>query len=119
MSPNPGSVHDDAGNTPAPHAADRKSMVKIAPASLVGTVIEFYDFLIYATAAALVFAHVFFPGLGQAAGTAASFATLGSATVFGLLLAFLCCVSVICVYVVPETSRRDLADINAAVAAPA
>lgn len=42
MSPNPGSVHDDAGNAPAPHAADRTPMGKIAPAGLVGTVIEFY-----------------------------------------------------------------------------
>ena len=53
-------------------------MVKVAVASLMGTVIEFYDFLIYATAAALVFAHVFFPALGESAGTVASFATLGN-----------------------------------------
>ena len=55
------------------------SMVRVAIASLVGTVIEFYDFLIFAAAAALVFGHVFFPALGEAAGTAAAFGTLGVA----------------------------------------
>jgi hypothetical protein len=30
-------------------------------ASLVGTAIEFFDFYIYATAAVIVFPHIFFP----------------------------------------------------------
>ena len=30
-------------------------------ASLIGTTIEFYDFYVYATAAVLVFPHLFFP----------------------------------------------------------
>ena len=34
---------------------------RILVASLVGTTIEFYDFYIYATAAALVFGPLFFP----------------------------------------------------------
>jgi MFS family permease len=55
------------------------SMVKVALASLVGTAIEFYDFLIYSAAAALVFSQIFFPALGESAGTTASFATLGVA----------------------------------------
>jgi MFS family permease len=54
-------------------------MRRVAFAALVGTGIEFYDFVIYGTAAALVFPQVFFPALGQAAGTVASFATLGVA----------------------------------------
>ncbi|MEU4453051.1 MFS transporter [Nocardioides sp. NPDC023903] len=54
-------------------------MIRVAVASLMGTVIEFYDFLIFAAAAALVFGHVFFPALGEAAGTAAAFGTLGVA----------------------------------------
>ncbi|MFF0488730.1 MFS transporter [Nocardia sp. NPDC004068] len=56
-------------------------MRRIAIAGGIGTVIEYYDFFIFATAAALVFPRVFFPALGAAAGTVASFATLGVAFV--------------------------------------
>lgn len=55
------------------------SMGKIAFASFVGTAIEFYDFYIYGTAAALVFGAVFFPEFSEASGTLASFATFGVA----------------------------------------
>jgi MFS family permease len=67
----------------------RSSMRRVAVASFVGSLIEFYDFLVYATAAALVFPQVFFPALGSAAGTVASFATFGVAFVarpFGAIL---------------------------------
>jgi MFS family permease len=57
-------------------------MHRIAIASFAGTTIEFYDFFIYGTAAALVFAPVFFPALGPAAGTVAAFATFGVAFFF-------------------------------------
>jgi MFS family permease len=56
-------------------------MRRIAIASCVGTTIEFYDFFIYGTAAALVFPKVFFPALGPAAATVASFATFAVAFV--------------------------------------
>ncbi|WNF00363.1 MFS transporter [Streptomyces luomodiensis] len=58
-----------------------KVMRKVASVSLIGNMIEFYDFFIYATAAALVFPHLFFPALGDSAGAVASFATLGVAFV--------------------------------------
>jgi MFS family permease len=57
-------------------AAAVTPMKRIAVACLVGTTIEFYDFLIYATiyatAAVLVFPTVFFPHLGPAMATTAS-----------------------------------------------
>ncbi|GEL17750.1 MFS transporter [Pseudonocardia asaccharolytica] len=56
-------------------------MRRVALASCVGTTIEFYDFFIYGTAAALVFPKVFFPALGPTAGTIASFATFAVAFV--------------------------------------
>jgi MFS family permease len=58
-----------------------KSPRRVLAAGLVGTMIEYYDFFIYGTAAALVFPAVFFPALGAAAATAASFATFAVAFV--------------------------------------
>ncbi|WP_286935607.1 MFS transporter [Acinetobacter sp. UBA6571] len=44
------------------------SKARVLFASLVGTTIEFFDFYIYATAAVIVFPHLFFPaGIGSAA----------------------------------------------------
>ncbi|HUQ17469.1 MAG TPA: MFS transporter, partial [Candidatus Saccharimonadales bacterium] len=57
----------------------QNSMRRVAAASMVGTTVEFYDFFIFGTAAALVFRQSFFPELGDGAGTAASFATFGVA----------------------------------------
>jgi MFS family permease len=54
-------------------------MRRVATACLVGSAIEFYDFLIYGTAAALVFPTVFFPHLGPTLATAASMGTFGAA----------------------------------------
>lgn len=59
----------------------RTSMARVAVASSMGSIIEFYDFLIYGPAAALVFPQVFFPELGTGAGTLASFGTFAVAFV--------------------------------------
>lgn len=56
-----------------------KGLGRVVAAGFMGTTIEYFDFFIYGTAAALVFPQVFFPALGAAAGTAASFATFGVA----------------------------------------
>jgi MHS family shikimate/dehydroshikimate transporter-like MFS transporter len=53
-------------------------MRRITVASLIGTTIEWYDFFLYGTMAALVFNRVFFSNLDPAAGTLASFATFGA-----------------------------------------
>lgn len=56
-------------------------MTKVAFASFIGTAIEFYDFYIYGTAAALVLGGIFFPEFSAAAGTLAAFATFAVAFV--------------------------------------
>src|SRR5690349_1006431 len=48
---------------------------RVAVASAIGTTIEWYDFFIYGTAAAVVFGPQFFPQVSPLAGTLASFAT--------------------------------------------
>jgi len=55
--------------------------VKVAFASFIGTTIEWYDFFLFGTAAALVFHQQFFPAMSPAAGTLAAFATFGVAFV--------------------------------------
>jgi MHS family shikimate/dehydroshikimate transporter-like MFS transporter len=55
---------------------ERPSTMKtVLWASVLGTVVEWYDFLIYGTAAALVFNKLFFPSFAPATGTLAAFGT--------------------------------------------
>ncbi|MDX9875758.1 MAG: MFS transporter [Spongiibacteraceae bacterium] len=62
-------------------AAPLNSRSKVILASLVGTTIEFYDFYVYATAAVLVFPHLFFPSGNETVALLSSFAIFGAAMV--------------------------------------
>lgn len=59
----------------------RIGIVKVAAASFIGTLIEYFDFFLFGTAAALVFNKIFFPNLDPLIGTLASFAAFGAAFV--------------------------------------
>ena len=50
---------------PAGSETEKSGLKKIVAASMVGTVVEWYEFFLYATAASLVFGTVFFPNAGS------------------------------------------------------
>ena len=53
----------------------RNSLRRVIAASLIGTTIEWYDFFLYGSAAALVFNKLFFPSFDPLVGTLLAFAT--------------------------------------------
>ena len=61
-------TQEPAGNDPPP-------MRRLAFASIAGTALEYYDFAVYNTLAALIFNKLFFPTFDPVAGTLLSFAT--------------------------------------------
>ncbi|MDB5988165.1 MAG: transporter, metabolite:H+ symporter family protein [Nevskia sp.] len=62
-------------------ATAQQSTARVIFASFIGTAIEFYDFYVYATAAALVIGPVFFPHGAPAAQALSAFVTFGIAFV--------------------------------------
>ncbi|MCU1419834.1 MAG: transporter [Homoserinimonas sp.] len=68
-------------STTAPAEAPANPRSRVILASLVGTTIEFYDFYVYATAAVLVFPHLFFPAGNETTALLSSFAIFGAAMV--------------------------------------
>lgn len=74
MTPN---LEAASGSNAAEGTAEHSRQVrKAALASMVGTTIEWYDYFLYGTAAALVFPGVFFPNSSGYVGQLESFATL-------------------------------------------
>ncbi|WP_164540670.1 MFS transporter [Streptomyces abyssomicinicus] len=69
--------------------ADPRELRRVLWSSYFGTLIEFYDFLLYTAAASLVFAHLFFSDLPPLAGTIASLGTLAVGYVARPLGAFI------------------------------
>ncbi|MBW8821371.1 MAG: MFS transporter, partial [Streptomyces sp.] len=64
---------------PSPTASQRtRQLRRVALSGLLGTAVEFYDFLVYGTVAALVFGELFFPGADPAVGTIAAFGTFAA-----------------------------------------
>lgn len=57
------------------HKRKSRSYVTAGIASMMGTTIEWYDFFLYGTAAALIFNKIFFPTFDPLMGTLAAFAT--------------------------------------------
>ncbi|WP_306368733.1 MFS transporter [Nocardiopsis sp. CC223A] len=64
--------------TPSPASVDPREIRRVALSSYLGTTVEMYDFLLYGTAAALVFGPLFFPDLDPLVGVIASFGTLAA-----------------------------------------
>jgi MFS transporter, MHS family, shikimate and dehydroshikimate transport protein len=66
----------------APGGTSPTGLRRVVTGALVGTALEWYDFFIYGTAAALVFNRLFFPQSDPAVGTLTAFLTFGVGFVF-------------------------------------
>lgn len=68
-------IASQATLAPVAPAAGSAQMRRVVSSSVIGTAVEWYDFLIYGTASALVFGKLFFPSSDPSVGTIAAFAT--------------------------------------------
>ncbi|WP_031485470.1 MFS transporter [Streptomyces bicolor] len=75
MPPSPAASPSPAPSTNPEHT---RQLRRVALSGLLGTAVEFYDFLVYGTVAALVFGELFFPGADPAVGTIAAFGTFAA-----------------------------------------
>lgn len=67
--------HDIASHHDSVDVEKKKSMKNVVAGSLFGTALETYDLYLYGTAAALIFAPLFFPGTDEAVSRLASLAS--------------------------------------------
>ena len=58
-----------------PQTAEKTPLRRVVMASLIGTTVEWYDFFLYGSAAALIFNKLFFPSFDPFVGTLLAFAT--------------------------------------------
>jgi metabolite-proton symporter len=64
-------------SNPGIGSPDRQSLRRVILASAIGSALEWYDYFIYGTAAALVFGELFFPKLDPTSATLAALASFG------------------------------------------
>lgn len=67
-----------AAKVPPEDTLNTKDLRRVLGSSLLGSIIEYYDFILYATAASIVFDKVFFANLDPAVALFASFGTLAA-----------------------------------------
>jgi len=68
----------DPTSVPSTSQSDPVQLRRAVTSSFIGSVIEYYDFLLYATASAVVFSRVFFSNLPDLVATVASFGTFAT-----------------------------------------
>jgi MHS family shikimate/dehydroshikimate transporter-like MFS transporter len=66
------------GSAATTEEADRNTLARVAGAVLLGSALEWYDYFLYGTAAALVFGQVFFPNQDPSVSLLLSLATFGA-----------------------------------------
>lgn len=71
-----------AHETTARSATRRREQRKVVAGTIIGTSIEWYDFFLLASAAGLVFNHLFFEPIDPQAATLMAFATVGLSFLF-------------------------------------
>ena len=69
------SIHQAAPTAPETPAQQRKRLRKVAAATIFGSMLEWYDFYLYATMAAIVFSKIFFDAGNPAVASLLAFST--------------------------------------------
>jgi MHS family shikimate/dehydroshikimate transporter-like MFS transporter len=68
-------THTNVTDPASPEEVTPGMLRRVAAATAIGTAVEWYDFFIYGTAAALVFNKLFFPSFEPLVGTLAALST--------------------------------------------